>query len=554
MTSIPSVFDDRNSAWVVETPSGTSADANRAVSLVAALNGLAPSIRRELLRSVALPIDYSTDGGLLRSVTLDPSWSSPPPALRAASGAWTGLTPQDLALEAVIDAVDTWSVLLSIGMMVGAIPSRVRPVFEGRPRTLFGVGSWSVTASPWGGATRLPTRVSVARALGVLGDILDGFVGDLPRSASDRLGRFEWNPTAEAPSVSVDRLDRLAEELRRDRSVSAIEVVLRSRLADGSARMLEREVSAHVDQAEGVLGSEAIALMRNQRAVERSYEAMTGRDRAAAERTSRMTASPASRAFYLDLIPEGRHDTEVVESVDLDRRFVEGDSDWVVRRVSRGDVDLSDLRLAATTRVAAEELLARHDPPSIGIADQRWHTSDGEYIVTVEAECDPGVRVTAVKFVIIEAGARRELIADLTQPDGSIIKVGRVTRRLAPGASIVVSAQWAWRLGGVEALGVSSAPQRIIARDRPSAPSEFVGRVAGRDGDEAAVAETRRRLARIVGVSLLLGGAASGLLVWGDDLVDLVLGAVVPTYSAGLVSRPALGRPRVLIQREDGHV
>jgi len=356
----------RRDVHLIEVGSNKPGDLSRARALVGIIESLSPIRRESLCSSIAVPVDLRIEDGKLTAVLVHSAWGQERSSLKASGTAWSGCRDTDIRGQCLIDMLDTYATLLDAKALISGKPPVMRPVVDGVPRMLIGDTRWLISGEPWSGSTQLPLGTSRRDTVSVLVGTLEQHADALSPQLREILNRHirEDRKSKQPPEKF---LRRLARDLRHARSDDAKTAAFESALRARSARALETEVGEDRDFAAQVLGEDVVRAVRDQRELERALESEDGFKRRSREREVRAIPRVASQWFDLDLRPPGEGAVETPEPLDLDRRFVVGDMDWIVRRLARGELDLANARIATTARVALEESLAATEAPRVAI-------------------------------------------------------------------------------------------------------------------------------------------------------------------------------------------
>ena len=486
--------------------------------VVGALELLPPSERREVVRSIALPVDYSELMTERPRAAVHSVWADRRSPLSESSRKWSGLEASDLYLETLIDVVDSWQMLVSAGLYPCTAPRAVEPSMCNRPRMLISNGAiadgsliglgWLSMSPP--ADANLPGRV--------LSNILVEYRSVVSEDASRVIQLFNDSLAGMAASAHAN-LAQLGTDLRRQRSMAAMTTMLQLRALDASARLFERELLAHEEAAADVVDELLIRDAKTQRQVERQVEVQSGQDRLVAERKARAIQTRASSTFFLDLIPEAETGPEGNIERALDEHYMAGDTRWVVRQLVRGEVELGDAWRATPARLALEEELGSMGVPVLQFSKPRWNSALEKFAVIASVESEPGLLPTAVQF---ERRVDGRLIVDgvrLESEHGDLAERASIAMKIAPSADIEVSARWMWARGGFEAVGQAAGTARVTMPKQPSDPQAAFSRLIGGDKDggaaEAAlVRQTRRRFIRSVFFLILAVGSGFAINRW----------------------------------------
>lgn len=356
--------------------------------------------------------------------------------------------------------------------------------------------------------------------MGSLISLLTGSFGGLDQRALQIVEQCETS-VATQPLVRV-ALGRLGSQLRSLRSPQMIETVLHRAYEGRLARVLHREIDSHHDVAPRVLKQRVIDACRSQIEVEGGVEARSGGDRKHHEWLAR-----TSKEFDLDVTPEGVGVAETPEPLDIERRYVIGDSDWVMRRADRGELDLSDSQVVEIVHLAAREKLVALEQPTLSVGTAVWNTSKGLW--RVKAQLSPTteslpthVRIQAVSLV---TDSRYDL--PLVRTDDGLARHCEMSLMVSADSLIELTSAWLWQREGVHVAGEASHRSGLTSPPRPSPLREALIDLAGGDAAsdkevQASVSALRRLVAR-----RSAAGALVVLCIWlaltrGTDLLDWI--------------------------------
>ena len=512
----------RRDVHLIEVGSNKLGDLSRARALVGIIESLSPIRRESLCSSIAVPVDLRIEDGKLTAVLVHSAWGQERGSLKASGTAWSGCRDTDIRGQCLIDMLDTYATLLGAKALISGKPPVMRPVVDGVPRMLIGDTRWLISGEPWSGSMQLPLGTSRRDTVSVLVGTLEQHAEALSPQLREILNRHirEDRKSKQPPEKF---LVRLARDLRHARSDDAKTAAFKSALRSRSARALETEVGEDRDFAAQVLGEDVLRAVRDQRELERALESEDGFKRRSREREVRVIPRVASQWFDLDLRPPGEGAVETPEPLDLDRRFVVGDMDWIVRRLARGELDLANTRIATTARVALEESLAATEAPRVAIKKGRWNSLERMWAYTLEASVEDDRLATHILIRAEIDGRSDEYVEPLDWGSTRGVRSATIAQRLPPGRDIKVSASLVWKRDGLLVAGQNVEPAYTTT---PRKPSELVSALNNvRGGDETdespemkeLVARSRRRAFRNTLVSIAsISGVVLAYLFWTE--------------------------------------
>ena len=514
---------------LVEVDGSKPGDLSRARALVGIVDSLAPSRRKSLCSSIALPVDLRIEGGRLVAAFVHSAWGRERRSTQASGTAWSRCRDTDIRGQYLIDMLDTFATLLDADALISGTPPIVVPVFDGVPRMLIGDTGWLISGEPWSGSSQLPLGTSRRVSLSNVLEALEEHAGALDSQLLERLNRhMRENRKPNQPHKDFFRA--LASDLRHARTDDAKTAAYESALQSRSARALETEVGDEREFAARVLGEEVLRAVRDQRDLERALEAVDGMERRSRESMVRATDRAGSQWFDLDLRPPGEGVVETPEPLDLDRRFVVGDMDWIVRRLNRGELDLANARIATTARAALEESLAASEAPQVSIRRGRWNSLERRWAYAVEASAIDDRLATHLLVRIEIDGQSNERLEPLHWASAEGVRSARCALRVPPSRDIKASASLVWSRDDLSAAGPSA---QFAYATTPRRPSEFASTLNNlRGGDHTdqspemkhVVARSRRKALRVVLACVVSIAVTSMTYLFWTEITALVEG------------------------------
>lgn len=520
LTHIMDIGRSTERAQVIAADGASNADLRRVQSLVGVLEGLRASDWRRLVTGLAVPIHFATEEGRLSGIQPHEIWDRLRPSFAQAPAPWSSFAKSELHLEACIDLIDTWRLMDDIGLRLASTPPPLGLVVDDRPRFVMGDPLWMISADAWGGSLKLPTRSGPEASISLLIKLLTGSLGGLDQRALQVIEQCETS-VATPPLVRA-ALERLGSQLRGLRSPQMIETVLRRAYEGRLARVLQREIDSHQDVALKVLKQRVIDACRSQIEIEGGIEARSGGNRKVHERRARN-----SKEFHLDLTPEGVGVVETPEPLDIERRFVIGDSDWVMRKADRAELDLSDLQVVEIVHLSAREKLAALEQPSLSLGVAVWNTSKGLWRVKAQVSPTTESLPTHVRIKAVSLFTDNQYDLPLVRTNDGLARHCEMSLMVSADSLVEFTSAWLWQREGIHLAGEESHRFSLTSPPRPSPLREALIDLAGGDAasDEevqASVSALRRRVAWRSAAAALLVLCVWLVLTRGPDLLDWV--------------------------------